>query len=104
MIHEREEAIRAFKPEEYWEVKSHLLKNKGTKKNFLAQVVKENGKKFRPNAKAVCDKAVKVLETKPYEVTEVEKKPGKSKPSAPYITSTLQQAASHRLRYGVKVR
>ena len=37
-----------------------------------------------------------------YEVSKREDKPSKSSPSAPFITSTLQQAASTRLGYGVK--
>ncbi len=102
MVHEREEIIRAFKPEEYWEIKSHLQKKKAGKKKLVAQVAREGDKNFRPNSKDSCDKAVKVLEKEPHVVSGVEKKPGRSKPSAPYITSTLQQAGSHRLRYGVK--
>lgn len=101
MISERESAIHAFKPEEYWEVKTNL-KTPKDKKELLVPVVKEDGKTFRPSSQKECDKAVKVLEKGTYKVGEVEKKPGQSKPTAPYITSTLQQAASLRLRYGVK--
>ena len=74
MIQEREEAIRAFKPEEYWEVKSHLNKQSSKKEKLLAQVVKEGKKNFRPGSKDSCNKALEVLRNQPYKVTDVEKK------------------------------
>ena len=73
MIQEREEAIRAFKPEEYWEVKSHLNKQSSKKEKLLAQVVKEGKKNFRPGSKDSCNKALEVLRNQPYKVTDVEK-------------------------------
>ncbi|MGL4905777.1 MAG: type I DNA topoisomerase, partial [Plesiomonas sp.] len=48
------------------------------------------------------DEAVALLEKAAYTVTDREDRPTSSKPSAPFITSTLQQAASTRLGYGVK--
>ena len=101
MISERESDIHAFKTEEYWEVKAKL-KTVQSEEEILVPVMKEGKKAFRPGSKEECDKALSSLENGPYKVHSVEKKPGKAKPSAPYITSTLQQAASVRLRYGVK--
>jgi DNA topoisomerase-1 len=46
--------------------------------------------------------AVALLEKASYSVLEREDKPTSSKPGAPFITSTLQQAASTRLGFGVK--
>src|SRR5690606_9941177 len=46
--------------------------------------------------------AVKALQASSYQVVSREDKPTQSKPSAPFITSTLQQAASTRLGFGVK--
>src|SRR5690625_7270145 len=46
--------------------------------------------------------AVAELEKSRYEVIDREDKPTRSKPKAPFITSTLQQAASTRLGFGVK--
>ncbi|MCV5979148.1 DNA topoisomerase, partial [Escherichia coli] len=43
-----------------------------------------------------------LLEKASYSVLEREDKPTSSKPGAPFITSTLQQAASTRLGFGVK--
>ncbi len=98
LIADREASINAFKPDEYWEV--HVDLDKGGE--FKAQVVREDGKSFKPVNEEQAKKAVKVLEREPYKVTKREDKPTKSKPTAPYITSTLQQASSLRLGFGVK--
>jgi len=99
LISGREKEIHAFKPEEYWEIYTDLNTPKGV---VRAQCSKHNGQGFRPSNKADTDKAVTVLESKPYHLAKREDKPTKSKPSAPYITSTLQQAASVKLSFGVK--
>lgn len=49
-----------------------------------------------------ADVALASLRPAQYSVLKREDKPTKSKPSAPFITSTLQQAASTRLGFGVK--
>ncbi|MEL6078746.1 DNA topoisomerase, partial [Stenotrophomonas maltophilia] len=46
--------------------------------------------------------ALEKLKASAYSVAKREDKPTSSKPSAPFITSTLQQAASNRLGFGVK--
>lgn len=99
LISEREQEIHAFKPDEYWEVHSQVKSKKGPLK---AEVTKVDGKAFKPTNKAQIDEHLKILAHKDYIVKQVEKKPTKSKPSAPFITSTLQQAASARLGFGVK--
>src|SRR5690606_23175871 len=48
------------------------------------------------------DAALALLQGARYQVSEREDKPSSSKPQAPFITSTLQQAASTRMGYGVK--
>ncbi|MDX1400128.1 MAG: type I DNA topoisomerase, partial [Oceanospirillum sp.] len=100
LIVEREREIRAFVPEEYWDVHADL--NRDGKMPFQCEVTKENGKGFRPTSKEQTDKALDVLNASPFTVAKREDKPTKTKPTAPYITSTLQQAASTRLGYSVK--
>ena len=54
---------------------------------------------------AICanfDKALTLLEKAKYVISKREDKPTTTKPNAPFITSTLQQAASTRLGFGVK--
>ncbi|MBK4587420.1 type I DNA topoisomerase, partial [Enterobacter hormaechei] len=66
------------------------------------QVSHHNDKPFRPENRDQTMAAVALLEKARYQVLDREDKPTSSKPGAPFITSTLQQAASTRLGYGVK--
>lgn len=100
LITEREGEIRAFVPEEYWDVFA-LLDTK-EKERVKFEVKKYQGKNFEPKTAEQANKAVIDLQGADYEVVAREDKPTSSKPSAPYITSTLQQAASTRLGFGVK--
>ncbi|WP_422448016.1 MULTISPECIES: type I DNA topoisomerase [unclassified Endozoicomonas] len=100
LVVEREREIRSFIPEEYWEVYADLQAAGSDAVRF--QVVKENGVNFRPTGKAETDKALAQLQQGQYALTSREDKPTQSKPSAPFITSTLQQSASTRLGFSVK--
>ena len=104
LIVEREREIRAFVPEEYWDVFANLARDAQVGEVVRArfQVTKEDGKAFRPGSKAETDAALAKLEGHDYEVANREDKPTSTKPGAPYITSTLQQAASTRLGFSVK--
>ncbi len=102
LIVEREREIRAFIPEEYWEVYADLLQNAGDENSVKFQVTRQDGKGFRPLNKEQTDAALEVLRNATFTVTSREDKPTQTRPTAPYITSTLQQAASTRLGFGVK--
>ena len=99
LVVEREREIRAFIPEEYWTVFADL---KADKAQAAFEVKKHKDEAFKPLNEADAMAAVKALQHASYEVVSREDKPTQSKPSAPFITSTLQQAASTRLGYGVK--
>lgn len=100
LVVEREREIRAFVPEEYWEVHADLGTAKGANVRF--EVAKENGAAFKPLNEAQAMAALEKLKASSYSVQKREDKPTSSRPSAPFITSTLQQAASNRLGFGVK--
>lgn len=100
LVVEREREIKAFVPEEYWTVDADTLSTANAA--LKLEVVRQAGKTFRPENKAQTEAAVALLQRASYQVTEREDKPSSSKPQAPFITSTLQQAASTRLGYGVK--
>ena len=100
LIVDREREIRAFVPEEFWEVHAKLNTPKAESVRF--QVVKQNGETFRPGNKAEADAALALLNKAAYKVAKREDKPTSSRPNAPFITSTLQQAASTRLGFSVK--
>ena len=99
LVVEREREIRAFVPEEYWQI---FADTKAKKEDIRLEAVKQNGKALKLQNKAQTDKVLDVLKQADFKVVSREDKPTKVNPSAPYITSTLQQAASTRLGFSVK--
>ena len=100
LIVEREREIRAFVPEEYWEV--HALLTAGDIEPVRFMVTHRGGEKFEPKNQAEAEAAVDAMRDASFSVTDLESRKTSSKPSAPFITSTLQQAASTRMGFSVK--
>ena len=100
LVVERERVIRAFVPDEYWELKADAISSDN--KPLMLQVYKQQGNEYKPVNQQQSDAAVALLEKQTFVVQQRQDKATSSKPSAPYITSTLQQAASTRLGFGVK--
>ncbi|MCW7546592.1 type I DNA topoisomerase [Photorhabdus sp. APURE] len=100
LVVEREREIKAFVPVEYWQLHADLLA-KG-EISLHMEVTHQQGKPFKPVNSEQTQAAVSLLEKARYKVIDREDRPTSSKPSAPFITSTLQQAASTRLGFGVK--
>lgn len=100
LVVERERDIKTFVPEEYWELHADLLAKGETA--LQMEVTHAHDKPFKPVNREQTHAAVKLLEKARYTVLDREDKPTSSKPGAPFITSTLQQAASTRLSFGVK--
>ena len=65
-------------------------------------VTHRNGTKFEPKTQADAESAVAAMSNAAFKVTDLESRKTSSKPSAPFITSTLQQAASTRMGFSVK--
>ncbi len=100
LVVEREREIRAFNPKEYWEVFADLQReNDGETRRF--QVHRENDASFEVNSEEAADAVLKVIEESNLAVASITKRNSESRPSAPFITSTLQQAASSRFGYPV---
>lgn len=107
LVVEREHEIRAFIPEEYWQIHAdtHLANSKAKADEQVGiriEATKQGGKTLKLGNKADTDKVLDVLKVSDFIVKEREEKPTQSRPSAPFITSTLQQAASTRLGFSVK--
>jgi len=100
LVVEREREIRAFIPEEYWELHADTLT--AGDDNLRLEVTKQSGANFRPTSEVQITEIVAALQAQTFKVANREDRPTSSKPSAPFITSTLQQAASTRLGFGVK--
>ena len=105
LVVEREREIRAFTPEEYWEAFADLLRNDPAAEGESAvrfQVVKENGEDFRPGNRATAEEAVARLRERPFSVRDRVDRETTTRPPPPFITSTLQQAASGRFGFSVR--
>lgn len=103
MICEREEEIEAFVPQEYWSIHTDLDKDG---KIFEAELSKIKDKAVEKTIKN-SEEAQKIVDylqapAREFEVSKVTKKSMKRKPTAPFITSTLQRAASSKLGFGVQ--
>ncbi len=97
LLDERERLIQEFIPEEFWEV-SMVLNKDDLSIPFLL-----NRKKSQPLLKK--EEAIRIqdlIKSSVISIDEIIKKPVKTKPRAPFITSTLQQAASTKLSFTVK--
>ena len=65
-------------------------------------MVKEKGLNFRPSNSEQSDQAISTLKKSSFKVLSKDERPTSSRPSAPFITSTLQQSASTRLGFSVR--
>ena len=96
MIVDREREIRAFVPEEYWNIFAMLTKE-GQKSAFKATLADKNGKKFKIGNEEQAKETESELLQAIYAVETVKRGVSKSRPNAPFTTSTLQQDGSTRL-------
>ncbi|MCA0044063.1 type I DNA topoisomerase [Celeribacter litoreus] len=103
LIVEREQEIEAFNPQEYWSVKALLETPRG--QNFEARLTQLSGKKldkFDLKDRMSAEMAVQAVSSRALKVATVEAKPGSRNPSAPFMTSTLQQEASRKFGMGAR--
>jgi len=99
LIVEREREIRAFVPREYWTIDSELAAKKG---HLWARLVKINEEAAEIASKEASDDVLAQLDGAAYVVRSVVTREKKRNPVAPFITSTLQQESSRKLRFSVK--
>ena len=100
VVCEREREILAFEPREYWSI---TLELEGSEKpQFQAKLFKIDGDKAEVANKAEADEILKGLEGAKPVLEDIVKKERKRNPSAPFITSTLQQEASRKLNFSPK--
>ena len=101
LVVEREREIEAFKPEEYWRIRATLLPAGVTdaKQQFIAELVKYDGQKFRPAHGEAAHQVTDALRQAAWSVASRETRQRQDKAPPPFITSELQRAASTYLRF-----
>lgn len=100
LICEREREILAFVSQEYWSLTAHL--QAAQPPPFQAKLIKLKGKKLELATGAQTEQVIAALSGATYQVSQVEQKERQKKPLAPFITSTMQQEASRKLRFGAQ--
>ena len=100
LVVEREDEIKKFKSEEYWEIEA-LLKRKGDtpKEKFSARLEKYQDKPIDIKKQPESEKVVEVLKNSNYVVSDIRETKKRKKPSAPFTTSKLQQESFNKLRF-----
>ena len=101
LIVDRENEIRNFIPEEYWNIYAILL-DKKSKKEFEAKFYGKDGKKIDLHKKEEVDEILSRIENEKYIVTNVKTGEKKRTPAPPFTTSTMQQEASRKLGFSLK--
>lgn len=96
LIIDRENEIKAFKPEEYWTIDGFF--QKGNKK-FQASFYGVDGKKLKLETNEDVQKVLALITSDTFEVAKVEKKERRRSAPLPYTTSSLQQDAANKINF-----
>lgn len=98
IICDRENEIKAFQPEEFWNIKANFKKGR----KFAAKLNDYKGRKITVSDKLQADNILAELDGKDYVVNKIEEKERMRKPYAPFTTSSMQQEASTKLGFSTK--
>ena len=97
LIVDRQSLIETFVPQEYWSITAMLQAE--VPPNFQAKLVEQDGKKIHITDARTAASMVQEARDNPFEVVDVNRRERSRKPAPPFITSTLQQEASRKLRF-----
>jgi DNA topoisomerase I len=100
LICEREEAIREFLSEEYWDLQ--VLLETTENERFYSKLVKISGEDFKITNEAQMNLILADLETSTFRIDSLNDKEFTRKAPPPFTTSTLQQEASRKLGWSGK--
>jgi DNA topoisomerase-1 len=102
LLVEREREIEAFIPQEYWSIEAEFRPEGEKKATFKAKLARVDDQEPVLSDEATVKPILEDLEKAAYEISKIKRGERRRKPSAPFITSTLQQEASRRLGYTAK--
>lgn len=100
LICDREETLRAFKPEEYWTIHAQFTPQDTTP--FTAELSHVRKKKPELTSSEDAEKLVTDIKKHTYQIESVKDTKRLKNPAPPFMTSTLQQAAYNRLGFSVQ--
>jgi DNA topoisomerase-1 len=100
IICDRERAIQAFTPVEYWSITANLKGD--TPPAFAAKLVRKDGEKIEIPDEAAATAILNELETARFFIDKIVKRTKRRNPQPPFITSKLQQEAIRKLRFSAK--
>lgn len=104
LVVDRERAIKAFVPEEWWSIEAELSKTADpARQKFWAVLFKIKGKKPVLKTEADAQKILADLRGAGWRVQSVEKGTRIRKPYPPFTTDSLQQAASSQLGFNPRL-
>lgn len=100
LIVEREDEIRKFNPEEYWNIEASLKrKADSAKEKFTAKLESHKGKKIDIKKHSEAQNTVGELKREHFMVGAVNESKKRKNPFPPFITSKLQMEAFNKLRF-----
>ena len=98
IICDRENEIKKFKPQEFWNITAEFEKDK----NFIAKLIEFKGEKLLIENKEQNDAILEQLEQGRYIVKSIEEKDRSRRAAAPFTTSSLQQDAANKINFTTK--
>lgn len=98
LVVEREREIESFNSVEYWTIDADL-KPHGVRQSYRARLVKVDDKDPFLDNESETQTLLADMEGAKYQIAHIKRGERRRKPSAPFITSTLQQEASRRLGF-----
>jgi len=99
LICEREDAIEAFKPTEYWSISAEFKAKAG---QFIANLATVDGKKIQISNNVDATKIVEEVKSEKFSIRKVKVEKKSRNPLPPFITSTMQQEAARRLYFSTQ--
>ena len=103
LICDRETDIENFISQEYWSIKADFLtENKNLFSANLTHLKNKKLSKLSIITEVEAKSAVSIIQNRLFTISNIEEKKSHRHPSPPFTTSTLQQEASRKLRFGAK--
>ena len=100
LVVDRDREIEGFEPEEYWLLEVELSKITNQEQRFRARLVEIDGGRADLKSAEDVQPIVDRIGAADYRVAKTKRKRNHRRPYPPYVTSTLQQDAGHKLHWG----